>query len=63
MYILTYGDHQYDMAGDYKPETSMKRLYDIITQLLADGEKRIAEMKRGKPPARGSVPCPAAITP
>ena len=63
MLILTHGDHQYDMAGDYKPEAVKKRLYDIITSVLADGEKRIAEMKSGKPPVSGLLSCPAAVTP
>ena len=61
--VVVYGGQQYDLAGDYKPTAAIKRLHEVIYQLLAQDRKRVSESKSGTAPVPASIPCPSAVTP
>ena len=60
---LTYGGHDFDLEEDYPPATARKRLIQIVSQLVAEGRKRITESSSGETPVAGSVPCPPKTLP
>jgi len=60
---LTYGGHDFDLEEDYPPATARKRLIQIVSQLVAEGRKRITESSSGKTPVAGAVPCPPKTSP
>jgi len=60
--ILTYGGHDFDLETDYPPATARERLLQIVSQLVAEGRKRITESSSGQTPA-GSMPCPPKTSP
>jgi hypothetical protein len=61
--ILTYGGHDFDLNQDYPPATARERLIQIVSQLVAEGRKRIVETSSSKTSLAGSVPCPPKTSP
>jgi len=56
-FTVTYGGNTYDLAAEYNVE-AQKHLSALVSQLTADGEKRIAAMKDERPVGAGPAPCP-----